>query len=169
MATHIRIVKEGSIIIGDIPIKLEAWIVSANKLGVLSNKTLVPELNEKLTITEDEVILSKYWAAHICDRGGWYKREFINWQILAFELWEELNRGEHELKIFVNEEEFELNTNKPREREDNNVIQMIKMYKRLHRTSRGDCKHYADVTLDLHSKLCCICGNKDIILLRRKK
>ena len=167
--TQFRLTEYGSIIIGTIPKKLEAFIVSSNKLGVFVDKTLVPELNEKLIFTEDEVKINKFWAGYICDRGGWYKREFVNWQILAFELWEEYHRGEHELQIFVNEVEFEFNTDVPRAREERNVIQMIKMYKRLYRTSRADCKHFGGLNVDLHSKLCCICGAKDITLLRRKK
>jgi hypothetical protein len=167
--TEFRLGFGEAIIIGDIPRKLEDFIISSNKLGVLNNKTLVSEIYEQLIFTEDEVLIKGYWAGYICEKGGWYKREFVNWQILAFELWEELSRGEHQLKILVKDIEFELNTDQPKDRNDKNVIQQIKYYKRLHRTPRGDCPYFKNETLDKHSQLCCICGKNNITLLRRKK
>jgi len=149
-----------------LPRNVEDWIVSSNKIGVLTTKTLVPELFKFLRIEEDAVYIDKYWAREICQRGGWYKREFVNWQILAFEFWEQ---GEEHLRIMVNDIEFELNTDKPRDREDKNVIQMIKIYKRMNKTKRGQCKYFECETLDGHSQLCCLCGDKDIKLLRRKQ
>ena len=84
--TEVRLGFGEAIIIGEITREIEDLIVSSNKLGVLNNKTLVPELYKHLRFEDDAVYLSKFWAADICSRGGWYKREFVNWQILAFEL-----------------------------------------------------------------------------------
>ena len=157
-----------AIVIGEITRPIKDLIISSNKLGVLNNKTLVPELYKHLRFEEDAVYLKAFWAGDICTRGGWYKREFVNWQILAFELWELINQ-EGNIKILVRDVEFELNTDKPQKRDERNVIQMIKHYKKMNRTGRKGCKYFACDTLDLHSQLCCICGDKDIKLLRRKE
>lgn len=166
----IEIGEFGTQILGIVPEeKMLSLLKSAIYLGILNHNRLDKRIHQQFIIEDDAVYLPKYWAGHICRDGGWYKSEFVNLQIQAFELWEEFHRGELKIDIFVHGKEYEFNTKKPIPHEIKDTKQMIKMYKRIHRTSRKGCTDYVNVPKEKHSQLCCLCGCKDIKILRRKE
>ncbi len=179
---YIEINKKGAFLSGVTHKKVFELIKSANSLdvfkyyGVNEPNQNVWKLHEKIfnhfEVLDHRVNIKPFWAGEICLNGGLEKYEFINFQVLAFELWEEFYRGEHQLKILVNGKEFELNTRQPLKHEIKTTIEMIKQYKRQYRTSRKGCPFYAEAiqkTESGYSQLCCLCGKEKITLLKRRK
>lgn len=135
-----------------------------NLLNLLHGNRLNDDLFKQIRVEKGEVYLNKFWAKTLCEKGGISKKEFIEIQVIAFEMRE---------ACFKNEIDFRVGTKKyypnitDRNYKYDDTKKTIKRFKREFNTSAKDCVFGSIAAKDYHSKLCCLCGNKDILILRR--
>lgn len=115
--------------------KLSRAVELLKKFKVLDNIKFVED--------KDGTYIEKFWAIDICRAGGWPKKEFIELQILLYEIFE---------KILPLED-----------RAGRDTKSMIKYYKNKYRASSSGCPLEVHETENI--KLCCLCGNKNIKIL----
>ena len=119
-------------------------------------------IKSQFFIKKDGIYLNKFWALEICKSGGIFKRDFVEFQILAYRLKEEYERGFIDIKI----DGYEPNWKPFESRDGRTTKEMIKYYKKLYPTKSKGCT-VTQKFEDGFIKICCICGNKDILLFRK--
>jgi len=148
---------------------MNEFFESGEKLGIFKklkhDYVLTSWIQDQILIYDRSVYIKKYWASYFCELEGIEKKEFINFQELAFEL-KEKNDTVDFLNISVNGKKFRPNWETTDKRDGRDTKSMIKFYKRTHPTTKNGCRYFDIMTKDQHTKLCCVCGGKDIHLLK---
>jgi len=155
------------------PDKVNDFLSSGEKLGFFNAYQgyfiykFSDELYDALSIQYDTVEIKKFWAEKFCRNGGVDKKEFINFQVLAWELREMVEKGEFYIEFYVNGKRFHLNLEDIENLPNKTIKEKIKYYKKYNPTKSSSCKAKSIRSLDYHTRLCCLCGDKNIILLKR--
>ena len=105
-------------------------IESGNKLKFFTGLKLSDELFKELIFDDNSVTINKFWAKIFCYLGGIEKKEFINFQVLAWELREMYDNNEFNIEFKVNGDYYSWNLNPIEIREEFDTKQMIKYYKK---------------------------------------
>jgi uncharacterized protein YqgQ len=132
-----------------------------NEYTYFLNSKIAKNIKEK----NGSIYISKFWASHICKAGGMSKKPFVRFQIMAYELRELYECGLFDLKVFAFGKQVYPNLDIIADRDDRDTKEMIKFYKKTNPTKTLGCDYNTSATKDNHTKLCCVCGNKDILLL----
>lgn len=123
--------------------------------------------NNILSFTNEGIALNKFWSYYLCGENGVNKRDFVKIQILVYELREIYEAGLININIYYGDKEYEFNLDKVKDR-IGTTKDMIKQYKREFKTESKGC-NITKKFEDGYIKICCVCGNKDILLFRRKQ
>ena len=164
---NIEVLRDNAVIVGH-GNEYSSIITLGNSLGVIDGIIFDGTILESLEINESEVFLKKFWAGKFCQAGGIKKKEFIDIQLLVWNLRESAFSDSivinvHGKRYYPNIKELQFTQFGYDDKK------MIKKYKRMYQTSVSGCPYYKYETKDNHSKLCCLCGNKDILILRGNK
>lgn len=147
---------------------LHTIIKLGNELGFLNGHQLSDWIHNQLIIKNDSVILPPHWSKEFCKNGGILKRPFIDIQLLLYELRELFESGKFDIRIFVNGVKFIPNFMNISPRLDRDTKKMIKWYKKKYKVAIGNCDVFKIMPNDECSQLCCLCGNREKLLLKKE-
>jgi hypothetical protein len=117
---------------------------------------------------DDEIFINPYWAGFFCQTGGTEKGAFIALQVEGYELKEAFERGEIEITIRKDDIFYEFDWLELSDRDGRTTKEMIKYYKKHNPQSSAGCKYIPAKLPDYHIRLCCVCGNKEKKIARKK-
>ena len=89
---------------------------------------LVDWIYKELKINDNEIYINKFWAYKFCEQEGLEKKEFINFQILAFEI-KEINDSLNFIKVFKDNKRYAPNWETTAKRLGRDTKKMINIIK----------------------------------------